>query len=959
MPTAAEISILIKAKDEASRALQGVNKAAQTLGKVGFLAAAAGATGLAVALKSSVEAAMESQRVETQLNAVLKSTGGIAGVTAEAAKDLAANMQRLTTYDDEAVLSAENVLLTFTKIGKDIFPQATESVLNMSTALGQDLQSSAIQVGKALQDPVLGMTALRRVGVNFSADQVEVVKQMVATGDAAGAQALILKELATEFGGSARAAAETFGGKMAQLKNIIGDIQEKIGMALIPVLQKAATALQTFLVDHQADIERFVKTLGDGLGRIGDVIGPIIARFRDFWNMLDQKDKIVVLSALAGVIGGVLLASMIAFAAASAVAFATNPVTQFALAIGLITVAVTLMVRHWDEIWAAMRAAPANLANWLKGNWPRVLLAILLGPLSIIVMNWKRIWNAAPAPVRAAMNAVAGIVAKAINWIIARLNEVIGALNAFVRGVNNIAGKLKLPKLPEIPEITVRVNFHLADAVKAGTPDFITAVEGLKAASDAKMQAAGDSAGALFGEGLADSIGGAGGDAAKAATADLGEGLAATFTQDLLAGLEGIPPGIAAVISRAGETIETFSASFRPKLEEVFVGVGDLAILGPQVPASYDAAAGALDNFRTVVDYVGIALEAAKVQENVLTTELMSAQAVYDDVAAAVTHYQDQIDAANDSLRRFSGAQLQGTKAFEDASFAIEQAINKIRLQVTNLQLAGAAEEEIAPFRAELERLRLEAEKLDLEHAIQVDPLTKQIRDLLDTTGELSFEDIVAGIKGAQDTLATANPALAYFNELLGTQAEKVDAAKDALAKQSDVVATDTRLHDELTKALGELERVLLAETATALDRYREIVYATEGTRGALIRLEDNIAGVLQPTLNSISTSSAVGQMNALQSAAQNALAAAQAAAAAGGSYLASFQGGIAYVPRNMLALLHQGEMVLPAPVAQTLRRGEAAAVEAPTPRPQVFYIDQVIVQGDPREGLAALGLNV
>src|SRR3990172_5702288 len=122
MPTAAEISILIKAKDEASRALQGVNKAAQTLGKVGFLAAAAGATGLAVALKSSVEAAMESQRVEAQLNAVLKSTGAIAGVTADAAKDLATSMQRVTTYDDEAVLSAENVLLTFTKIGKDVFP---------------------------------------------------------------------------------------------------------------------------------------------------------------------------------------------------------------------------------------------------------------------------------------------------------------------------------------------------------------------------------------------------------------------------------------------------------------------------------------------------------------------------------------------------------------------------------------------------------------------------------------------------------------------------------------------------------------------------------------------------------------------------------------------------------------------------------------------------------------------
>ena len=61
--------------------------------------------------------------------------------------------------------------MTFTKIGQDIFPDATRIVLDMSQALGQDLKSSAVQVGKALQDPILGVSALRRVGVNFSDSQ--------------------------------------------------------------------------------------------------------------------------------------------------------------------------------------------------------------------------------------------------------------------------------------------------------------------------------------------------------------------------------------------------------------------------------------------------------------------------------------------------------------------------------------------------------------------------------------------------------------------------------------------------------------------------------------------------------------------------------------------------------------------------------------------------------------------
>lgn len=194
-------------------------------------------------LGHAVKAAAESEQALAQLDAVLKSTGGAAGVTREAAIALASEMQRLTTFSDEEVLSAENLLLTFTKIGKDVFPQATETVLNMSTALGQDLKSSSIQLGKALQDPVLGMTALRRVGVNFTKDQVEMVKQMVKNGETMKAQKFILAELAAEFGGSARKQTETFTGKLKQLWNQFNDVEETIGAALIPVLQELANRI--------------------------------------------------------------------------------------------------------------------------------------------------------------------------------------------------------------------------------------------------------------------------------------------------------------------------------------------------------------------------------------------------------------------------------------------------------------------------------------------------------------------------------------------------------------------------------------------------------------------------------------------------------------------------------------------------------------------------------------------
>lgn len=183
-------------------------------------------------LIDSVKAYTEQEMQVKQLETVLKSTGGAVGMTKDELIKLSSSLQSMTTYGDEAILGAENLLLTFTKIGKDIFPDALGIVLDMSTALGQDLKSSAIQVGKALQDPILGVTALRRVGVNFSDDQAKLIKRLVETGHTLDAQKYILQELQTEFGGSAKASAETFGGSLQQLQNLMGDFQEEIGKAI-------------------------------------------------------------------------------------------------------------------------------------------------------------------------------------------------------------------------------------------------------------------------------------------------------------------------------------------------------------------------------------------------------------------------------------------------------------------------------------------------------------------------------------------------------------------------------------------------------------------------------------------------------------------------------------------------------------------------------------------------------
>jgi hypothetical protein len=216
-------------------------------------------------LKSTVEEASSAQDAIGQLEAVIKSTGGVAGVTSEEAQNLASSLQKVTKFSDEAILGGENMLLTFTSIGKQVFPRATQTILDMSQALGQDLKSSAIQLGKALNDPIAGVSALRRVGVQFTDEQESMIKKMVESGNLMQAQTFILDELQKEFGGSAVAAGQTFGGQLEILKNKLSDVKENIGNAILPILQTLTGAFGRIIDSpaFQSAIDLITGKLGE------------------------------------------------------------------------------------------------------------------------------------------------------------------------------------------------------------------------------------------------------------------------------------------------------------------------------------------------------------------------------------------------------------------------------------------------------------------------------------------------------------------------------------------------------------------------------------------------------------------------------------------------------------------------------------------------------------------------
>jgi hypothetical protein len=282
---------------------------------IAVAAVAAAIAGLGTALAFVVSEANAAEKVMGQTNAVIKSTGGVAGVTAEMVSSLAGDLSELTGVEDDVIQASENLTLTFTNISKNIFPQVTATALDLSQAFGMDLQSATIMLDKALQDPIQGLTALRRVGVSFTEAEQNMIKSMAEHGRVAAAQGMILEAVSKQVAGSAEAMGNTVSGNWAKLTNVFKNGAEEIGKVFTPVisavlgnwadmfseiLKGAAPVFKTLTQaskdlavamrtpEMRAQIKELGRVIGEALGTIGE------AQIRSFIDALGTMTQLVV-----------------------------------------------------------------------------------------------------------------------------------------------------------------------------------------------------------------------------------------------------------------------------------------------------------------------------------------------------------------------------------------------------------------------------------------------------------------------------------------------------------------------------------------------------------------------------------------------------------------------------------------------------------------------------------------
>ena len=225
-------------------------------------------------LNDWVKESREQEQAVMKLNTVLKSMGSYTFETSKEMQDFASSMELVTKFSDDVIINGQALMATFKQIGWDVFPQAMESAMDLSTIFEQDLQTSVIQVGKALNDPIAGITSLKKIGVSFTETQKDQIKHFIETNQLAKAQAIILKELADETGNAGRAMGLTAGGQAEILQHKIANLKKELGFMIdseMPAFLELANRIADTLMRWAGAINANKKALKEWRDQVADM----------------------------------------------------------------------------------------------------------------------------------------------------------------------------------------------------------------------------------------------------------------------------------------------------------------------------------------------------------------------------------------------------------------------------------------------------------------------------------------------------------------------------------------------------------------------------------------------------------------------------------------------------------------------------------------------------------------
>ena len=342
-----------KAKKE-FKSLEGVGAKAGFAVKKAMVPATLAVGALAAAGKSAVMAGEEMNSANARIAQINESMGLFGESTDYVNKrlvKLAEAQGRELGISNLTIKATQAKLLTFKNLAKSAnvtggaFDRANKAALDMAAAGFGTAESNAVQLGKALEDPIKGITALAKSGVTFTAQEKDKIATLVETGKVLEAQEMILKAVETQVGGTAAATADD----SAKMKEGFAQVSQSLGMSLLPILE---------------------------------AVTPIMLKLADWARENPGTFKII-----AAAIGAIALSIM-----AINFAMALNPLGMIVIGIGFVVAAIAIAYKKFEGFRKVIDAVFGAVKWWIT-NVTIPQIQLMLGAFKTVFNGIGKLWN--------------------------------------------------------------------------------------------------------------------------------------------------------------------------------------------------------------------------------------------------------------------------------------------------------------------------------------------------------------------------------------------------------------------------------------------------------------------------------------------------------------------------------------------------------------------------------------
>lgn len=502
--------------------------------KVAALAggAAIGA-GIAKVFSVGLEEIKFGEQINAQTDTLVKNTGF--KMATDQINDYTLALSKVSGISEEDLQQAGNNVLKFGDVNEETYKKAVDALNNMGSA-GKDVAGTSEALGKALADPANAAALLKRQGVLLNDEQKALIDNLTATGDKAGAQAVILDALEGTYGGMAEKTGGTLTGNLNKLQNQFENLSGDLVTAVMPAITGLVSGLQGF-IDWLSENQQVIPIFATAIGVL--LVGAFIAWTASIWAS--------TVALLANPVTWVIIGILALIAAIVLLAMNWDTVAKWIGDVwgGFISWLTSVMdgfVAWWNGMWAGFfswtQSLIAGFSSWWSGVWNgivnffkliwaavvfavtlyiNIVRTIITTVVNAIATVWRNIWNGIVSFFTGVWNGILNTISTvqgafsrvfstikgiitgafegAVSVVRGVINNIIGLVNGAIRGINNVVGAvgsaigitIKVPEIPKLADgatILPRHGGTLAILAEAGRSETVVDTGKLNAVLD-------------------------------------------------------------------------------------------------------------------------------------------------------------------------------------------------------------------------------------------------------------------------------------------------------------------------------------------------------------------------------------------------------------------------------------------------------------------------------------------